>query len=118
MFFERMITGLYSHRQWLATGVFAALTAGFCYHVVFGANGMLAYRQKVAEYHQLQQQIQQAQVENEKLQERIKQLKSDPQAIEREAREKFRYARPGELIYLLPAPEPPNPPSKAMAQKH
>jgi cell division protein FtsB len=44
----------------------------------------------------------------------IKALKSDPKAIEKEAREQLRYAKPGEVIYLLPeqrgpqtAPPPP-----------
>ena len=33
----------------------------------------------------------------------IDQLKSDPDAIEREAREELHYAKPGEVIYTLPA---------------
>ena len=118
MLFERVIAGLYSRRQWLATVAVAVFACALSYHVVFGANGMMAYRQKVAEFHQLQKEIQQSQAENEKLQQRIKQLKSDPQAIEREAREHFRYARPGELIYVLPAPKPPEPPATNTARKH
>ncbi|MGA2989420.1 MAG: septum formation initiator family protein [Candidatus Korobacteraceae bacterium] len=112
-----MIAHLYSRRQWLATAAVVLFAGGLCYRVVFGANGMMAYRQKLSEYKQLQRQIQQSQAENEKLQQRIRQLKSDPQAIEKEAREQFRYARPGELIYVLPAPTVPNPPSAATAQK-
>jgi cell division protein FtsB len=38
------------------------------------------------------------------LRERIERLKSDPDAIEHEAREKLHYAKPGEVIYALPAP--------------
>jgi cell division protein FtsB len=34
---------------------------------------------------------------------RIERLKSDPDAIEHEAREKLHYAKPGEVIYTLPA---------------
>jgi len=33
----------------------------------------------------------------------LKKLKSDPDAIEHEAREKLHYAKPGEVIYALPA---------------
>jgi cell division protein FtsB len=46
-------------------------------------------------------------------------LKSDPKAIEKEAREQLRYAKPGEVIYLLPEQqgqhlaEPPPPPESA-----
>jgi cell division protein FtsB len=118
MFLQRMIAQLYSRRHWLATVAVVLFAGGLCYRVIFSANGMRAYRQKLSEYKQLQRQIQQSQAENEKLQQRIKQLKSDPQTIEKEAREQFRYARPGELIYVLPAPQIPNPPSTDTAQKH
>ncbi len=40
--------------------------------------------------------------ENRRLDAEIKALKSDPKAIEKEAREQLRYAKPGEVIYLLP----------------
>ena len=43
--------------------------------------------------------------ENARLRVRVEKLKSDPDAIEREAREKLHYARPGEVIYTLP-PDP------------
>ncbi len=35
---------------------------------------------------------------------RSKRLQSDPEEIEREAREKLHYAKPGEVIYTLPTP--------------
>lgn len=103
-------------RQWLATGSVVVLAAWLCCHVVFGANGMLAYRQKLSEYRQLQQEVRQVQAENEALQARIKALKTDPQAIEKEAREQLKYAKPGEVVYMLPAPQP-QPPAAASAQK-
>jgi cell division protein FtsB len=40
--------------------------------------------------------------ENRRLDGDIRALKSDPKAIEKEAREQLRYAKPGEVIYLLP----------------
>ena len=40
--------------------------------------------------------------DNRRLDAEIKALKSDPKAIEKEAREQLRYAKPGEVIYLLP----------------
>ncbi len=36
------------------------------------------------------------------MRQQIERLKSDPDAIEREAREKLHYAKPGEVIYTLP----------------
>jgi len=38
------------------------------------------------------------------LKQSIDRLKSDPDAIEHEAREKLHYAKPGEVIYTLPEP--------------
>jgi cell division protein FtsB len=109
----------YRSRRKLASAGVGLLACLLAYHVVFGANGMVAWEQKRAEYHQLQQQIDDLQKQNQQLEERIQALKSDPQAIEKEAREQLRYARPGEVIYVMPAdPKPakpgapaPNPPA-------
>lgn len=84
---------------------------------MFGANGMMAYRQKVDEYRRLQQEVQQEQAENERLRQHINALKTDPEAIEKEAREQLKYARPGEMIYVLPAPKVDPAPPTASAQK-
>ena len=101
----------------LATGAVVLLTIWLSLHVMFGANGMVIYRQKRAEYQQLQNENRRLQEENDLYTERIKSLRSDPQTIEKEAREQLHYTRPGEVIYVAPAPAPPpTPPSKA-AQK-
>jgi len=76
------------------------------YHVIFGVNGVIAYQHKRQESKELQRQIESLQQQNERVQEQIKALKYDPQAIEKEAREHLRYARPGEMIYTLPAAKP------------
>ena len=109
---------LTSRRQWLATGCAAVFAVWLFYHVMFAANGMMAYRQKVHEYERLQQEVKQAQAENERLRQRVTSLKTDPQAIEKEAREQLKYAKPGELIYVLPAPKVQSTPATATAQKH
>ena len=109
----------YRSRRKLASAGVGLLACLLAWHVVFGANGMVAWENKRAEYHQLQQQIDDLQKQNQQLEERIQALKSDPQAIEKEAREQLRYARPGEVIYVMPAdPKPvkpaapaPNPPA-------
>ena len=113
---HRILDRLYRARRKLATGAVAALACLMFVHVVFGANGFLAYQQKKTEYRKLDQDIQQLQKENDQLAERIKNLKSDPATIEKEAREQLRYARPGELVYTYPDP-PQRPAPPVAAQK-
>ncbi len=94
----------YSFRRRLATWglfLFAALVA---VHVIFGTNGWMAYEKKKAEYRKVTEDVQSIQRENAQLEEQIKALKTDPKAIEKEAREQLRYARPGEIVYVMPTP--------------
>lgn len=90
-------------RRRLATVAVGLLACVLGYHVIFGANGVMVYRQKQKEYRQLQDQNRTLQQQNETLEQQIKSLKSDPQAIEKEAREQLHYARPGEVVYTVPA---------------
>jgi cell division protein FtsB len=100
-------------RRRLATAAICVLAAWMAFHVVFGANGMVAYQKKRAEQRVLQKELEALQNENEQLQQRIKGLKTDPKVIEKEAREQLRYARPGETVYVMPNPKPPEPPASA-----
>lgn len=113
---HRIHDWLYRSRRKLATAGVGLLACLLALHIVFGANGLLAYHQKRSEYRALGREIQELQKENERLGEQIKGLKSDPATIEREAREKLRYARPGEVVYTLPEEEQPEP-RRATAQK-
>lgn len=115
MMVARQIAGwFYRMRRNLATAAIFALAIMLGVHVVFGANGFLAYQKKKAEYRKLQGDIDKIQKENDVLSERIKNLKSDPATIEKEAREQLRYARPGEVIYTYPNPaQRPAPPIAA-----
>jgi cell division protein FtsB len=85
-----------------ATAAALLLVAGVAYHVVFGANGLTVYEQKRQETRRLDERMQELQRENELLKRHVESLESDPSAIEHQAREEFRYARPGEVIYALP----------------
>ncbi len=106
----------YAARRRFAAAGLALLGCVLAYHTIFGANGMVVYAQKRAEYRKTQKEIQEFTRENERLQQRIKALKSDRATIEKEAREQLRYTRPGEVVYVLP--EPPTPPAPpASAQK-
>ena len=82
-------------------------------HEIFGQHGFLAMRRQQREAEALQQQLQRLQQENLELEIQIKALRSDPKAIERVAREQLRMARPGEIIYTLPAKETKSPPAPA-----
>jgi cell division protein FtsB len=96
--------------EWRRLGTLLAilLMVGLLLHAMFGANGMVVYRQKRAELKSLQSDVERIQKENDAYAARIKALKSDPSAIEKEAREQLHYTRPGEMIYVLPeAPQKP-----------
>ena len=73
-------------------------------HVVNGKNGLTVWHGKQAEDPQLQTEIDKLQMENAQLRRHVEQLKSDPDAIEHEAREKLHYAKPNEVIVALPEP--------------
>src|SRR5437588_10099579 len=88
----------------LATAAVVLLTVWLSLHVMLGANGMVIYRQKRAEYQGLQKEIDGLQKENDRYTGQIKALKTDPNTIEKEAREQLHYARPGEVIYVAPPP--------------
>lgn len=95
---------VYRERRRIATGFAVVLAVFFAYHVVFGRNGVNNYEQKRIQDKQLQHEIDALQQENDHLKDHVSRLKSDPDAIEYEAREKLHYARPGEVIYTLQPP--------------
>jgi len=108
---EPYLTRLFELRRRIATVAVAVLAVWLFVHVTFGANGMVVYRSKKAEYERVQKDIQQLQQENQRYADEVTQLKTDPKRIEKEAREQFHYARPGEVIYV--APEHPTAPAPA-----
>src|ERR1051326_3368098 len=107
---------LYRSRCRLATAAVGMLACMVADHAVFGANGMMVYQKKKAEYRQVLKDNESLQRENDRLQQQIKALKSDPATIEKEAREQLRYTRPGEMIYILPEQNKPAAPATATAQ--
>jgi cell division protein FtsB len=78
---------------------------------IFGTHGVLAMRRSQAEALKIQQEITQLDRENKKLQDHVKDLKTDPSTMECIAREDFGLARPGELIFKThpPAADPAHP---------
>jgi cell division protein FtsB len=112
-----LATRVYVLRRRIATIMVAVLAGLLFVHVVFGANGMIVYKQKRSEYESLQKRVIQKQQENELYTQKIQGLKTDEKAIEKEAREQLRYARPGEYVYVPPAAANPLPPANHSAKK-
>ena len=110
---SRATAWLYRTRRLIATCSVASLVSLLAFHVIFGANGMIVYHQKRTEFKSLDTEIKSLEAENERLNQRIKALKTDPKTIEKEAREQLRYAKPGEVVYSLPAEKPPVPAASA-----
>lgn len=92
---------IYKSRRRAATVIAIAIAAFLAYHVVFGANGITVFQQKREEDRALQKQILDLQQENSHLSDHVQHLRTDPDAIEHEARMILRYAKPGEVIYEL-----------------
>jgi len=108
---------LYAMRRRIATISVILLAASLLGRVMFGANGMVVYRQKRAEYDTLRRQIQQVQEENNRYMQQIRGLQGDDKAIEKEAREQLGYAKPGEYVYVPPASAKSSPPTSRSAKK-
>jgi cell division protein FtsB len=98
-FVERVARALYRMRRRIATAAVIMAALMFGYHAIFGENGISVYEQRRAEDRAVQKRIGELQKENARLSQQVKELKSDPDAIEREARERLHYARPGEVIW-------------------
>lgn len=82
----------------LVAGIFVVLLG---YQVV-GPNGYMTLREREREKAALEEEIRRLTLENLRLMRQVKALRTDPQAVERIAREEMKLARPGEVIYLLP----------------
>jgi cell division protein FtsB len=108
---------VYFLRRRIATIAVMALAASLFVHVMFGANEMVVYKQKRDEYEALRLQMAQVQQENDRYTQQIQGLKSDQKAVEKEAREQLGYAKPGEYVYVPPAPAKPSLPATHSAKK-
>ena len=111
------LTMFYGIRRRLATGAVVLLSGWLFVHVMFGANGMVVYRQKKTDSQNLHKEIGALTDENARYTEQINALQTDPKTIEKEAREQLHYMRPGEVVYISPAALPPQRPEKNSARK-
>src|ERR1700689_5856014 len=72
-----LVTRLCRLRRRIATIAVAVLAGLLFVHVMFGANGMIVYKQKRMEYESLQKRVAQEQKENELYTQQIQGLKTD-----------------------------------------
>jgi len=103
---QRVMTFGMQLRRFLRENAAAFLWTGLALLLVqdvFGTHGVLAMRRSQREAGEIRKEIQRLNDENRQLQDRVKDLKSDPQAIEEIARKEMGLAKPGELIFKLPA---------------
>ena len=105
--------------QFFRRNMYLFLIVGFALLLlqdVFGTHGVLAMRQSQKEAQGIQKDISRLDEENQRLQNRVKALKTDPSAIERIAREEMKLSRQGEYIFQThpkPGTESQNPASGA-----
>jgi cell division protein FtsL len=71
-------------------------------HDIFGAHGYLSMRRTQDGIKKVQSEIETLNKENAALEQAVNDLKNDPRAIEKIAREELILARPGEIIIKIP----------------
>jgi cell division protein FtsL len=113
-FTEQLRDFLRRNMHWFLAGGFALLLL----QDVFGTHGLVAMRHAQKEAASVQKEIDQINEENRQLQDSVKALKTNPQAIERIAREEMGLARPGEYIFKTePRPGNASPPGSDPASQ-
>lgn len=85
-------------------------------HDLFGARGFLTMRRQQLEVKKLEQDIQSIKEENNGKAGEIERLKTDPEYIERLARENHGLARPGERVFKIPPKETATPVAETAKQ--
>jgi cell division protein FtsL len=93
---------LHSVAQKYGRVLLALFVALLFVHDIFGAHGYLSMRRTQDGIKKVQSEIQTLNKENAALEQAVKDLKTDPRAIEKIAREELILARPGEIIIKIP----------------
>jgi|SRR5271157_1356527 len=97
---EKKWKGLWQHYGRHLLAVFVAV---LLVHDMFGTHGFLAMHRKQQELQKAKIELERLNTENSALEGEVKDLNTDPQTIEKIAREELGQARPGEVIIKLPA---------------
>lgn len=100
-------------RRWWRYGL-VVLGGVLLVNALAGERGYLEYTRLRHRLTDAQAQLAARRAENAELQRRIRQLKTDPVAIEREVRDQLGYAKPGEVVFTVrDAPAPADRPAPA-----
>ena len=86
----------------IALGVFGILTVAMLVLAVFNDKGALQVHAQSEKLSTVQSAIGKIDAENKKLSEEIQALRSDPNAIEKLAREELKLVKPGEVVLVTP----------------
>jgi cell division protein FtsB len=86
------------HLGWVVAGLFLLLAGA----AIFGDTGLLHLQRLRAEVAGLHRDVQALEAENERLSRAIADLRTDPAAVERIAREELGLVRPGERVLRFP----------------
>ena len=101
---RQTLTGA-GHRAWMHRVRLALIVLAVTWaaqHALFGRSGYLALRQRQHQYKTELARVQTLENQNRKLNQAVRSLRSDPNAIEDIAREKLHLTRPGEVVYTYP----------------
>ncbi|GAC1673500.1 MAG: hypothetical protein NVS9B4_27930 [Candidatus Acidiferrum sp.] len=85
----------------------ALLAVIFVAHDIFGTHGYLAMRRTQDQIKKVRSNLNQLNKQNNELGQEVKDLKSDPRAIEKLAREGLGLAKTGEIIIKIPPSQLP-----------
>jgi cell division protein FtsB len=92
----------------IAIGVFGLMTIAMLLLAVFDERGALALQERRQELEKLNKEIEKAIEDNNAYRKTIEQLRYDPKAIERLAREELKLVKPGEIMIELPDTSAPS----------
>lgn len=93
--------------RWL--GIAGLILLAFLVNEVLGKTGYVSRREQIHKIQRLHDQINQLKEENRSLTQQIRDLRSNPDAIEEMAREQLHLGRPGEVVVTLQPPKSPQP---------
>jgi cell division protein FtsB len=97
-----------SIRQRVALAGVALVCATTIAALLFGSRGLLHLRALKGEERVINQRIAARLLENQRLRDQLRRLRSDDRTLERLAREQLGLVRPGEIVVRFPAPRAPD----------
>ena len=97
-------------RRRIIWGIGAVVSFYLLVPLLVGDMGLVKYFELRRTHHQLQEEIQRVSDENQKINDEIHALRSDPARIEQLARKRLGLVRPGEAVFQFQPSSPDRPP--------